>query len=153
MLLRSVVAPAYSRPRMARVPVSSDLSTWIAERIKAFPGDQEAQKWLTDRVSEVDALPLVLDMGGSYAIRANGDLVQFDWDGPAGAVPLEEARLINAALYQGSLKYPPLACLLPSRPVGARDCSHCGGTGKLPLTTQPGLENVICYCGGVGWLP
>jgi hypothetical protein len=56
-------------------------------------------------------------------------------------------------LHQGSLKHPQLACLVPSRPVGARDCSHCSGTGRLALATTPGLENVICYCGGVGWLP
>jgi hypothetical protein len=101
----------------------------------------------------MDALPLMLDMGGSYAIRANGDLVQFDWDGRGGAEPLEDPRLINIALHQGSLKYPLLAGLVPSRPAGARDCPHCDGTGRLPLTTTPGLENVMCYCGGVGWLP
>jgi hypothetical protein len=138
---------------MARVALSSDLSTWIAERIEAFPGDHEAQRWLAERVHEMDALPLFLDMGGSCAIRANGDLVQFDWDGPGGAEPLDDPRLINIALQQGSLKYPQLACLVPPRPVGARDCSHCNGTGRLPLTTTPGLENVICSCGGVGWLP
>ena len=50
----------------------------------------------------MDALPLMLDMGGAYAIRANGDLVQFDWDGPGGAEPLEDpgsstSRCIRAA--------------------------------------------------------
>jgi hypothetical protein len=138
---------------MARVLVSADLSTWITERIEEFPGNHEAHEWLADRVHEMDALPLVLDMGGSYAIRASGDLIQFGWDGPEGAESLEDPRLINAALYQGSLKYPKLASLVPSRPVGARDCSHCDGTGRPPLSTQPGLENLICYCGGVGWLP
>jgi hypothetical protein len=138
---------------MARVALSSDLSRWIAETIEAFPGEHEGQRWLAQRVHDMDALPLMLDMGGSYAIRANGDLVQFDWDGPGGAERLEDPRLINIALHQGSLKHPQLACLVPSRPVGARDCSHCDGTGRLPLTTTPGLENVICHCGGVGWLP
>jgi hypothetical protein len=94
---------------MARVLVSADLSTWITERIEEFPGNHEAHKWLADRVHEMDALPLVLDMGGSYAIRASGDLIQFGWDGPEGAESLEDPRLINAALYQGSLKYPKLA--------------------------------------------
>jgi hypothetical protein len=71
---------------MARVLVSADLSTWITERIEEFPGNHEAHKWLADRVHEMDALPLVLDMGGSYAIRASGDLVQFGWDGPEDGV-------------------------------------------------------------------
>jgi hypothetical protein len=101
----------------------------------------------------MDALPLMLDMGGSYAIRANGDLVQFAWDGPGGAEPIDDPRLINVALRQGSLKHPQLLCLLPSRPVGARDCSHCDGTGRSALSKTPGFENLVCYCGGVGWLP
>jgi hypothetical protein len=138
---------------MARVPLSSDLSAWINEAIKAFQHGNESKEWLAKRVKEVDALPLVLDMGGSYAIRANGDLVEFAWDEAGDAVQLDDHRLINAALFQGSLKYPQLACLIPARPVGVRDCSHCGGTGKLSVAMQRGLENLICYCGGVGWLP
>jgi hypothetical protein len=138
---------------MARVPLSSDLSTRITERIEAFQHRNESEDWLAKRLKEVDALPLVLDMGGSYAIRASGDLVEFAWDGPGDAMPLGDPRLINAALYQGSLKHPQLACLVPSRPVSARDCVPCDGTGRPSVATQPGLENVICYCGGVGWLP
>ena len=138
---------------MARVALSSELSRWITEKLEAFPGNHEAQRWLAARVHKVGALPLMLDMSGAFAIRPNGDLVQFDWDGPAGAVPLEDPRLINIALHQGRIKHPHLASLVPSRPVSARDCSHCGGTGRLPFTTTPGFENVICYCGGLGWLP
>jgi hypothetical protein len=99
------------------------------------------------------ALPLMLDMGGSYAIRASGDLVQFEWDGRGAAEPLDDARLINVALYQGGLRHPRLACLVHSRPVDARDCPHCNGAGKLALAAEPGLESVACYCGGLGWLP
>ncbi len=98
----------------------------------------------------MDALPLMLDMGGAFAIRANGDLVQFDWDGRQAAEPLDDARLINVALYQGSLKHPQLACLLPSCPVDTRDCAHCHGTGRPPFSTERELGNVICYCGGLG---
>jgi hypothetical protein len=133
--------------------MSSELSTWTTERIEAFPGDHEAQKWLAGQVQEMDALPLTLDMGGAYAIRANGDLIQLSWDGPGGAEPLDDPRLINAALYQGSLKHPQLACLVPSRPLDARDCPDCDGKGRLSISAKPGLENVICSCGGMGWLP
>jgi hypothetical protein len=83
---------------MARVSVSPDVSAWIARKSEAFPGDRDAQKGLADRVREVEALPLVLDMGGAYAIQADGELVGFDWDGPGGVEPLDEPRLINAVL-------------------------------------------------------
>jgi hypothetical protein len=137
----------------ARVRVPSDVSIWIAEKIRTFPGDRSAHQWAAERVQEMDALPLVLGMGGTYAIRASGDLVQFDWDGPGGAEPIDDPRLINVALYQGSLKYPQLLALVPSRPIGARDCSHCEGRGRPAIFTKAGFENLICYCGGVGWLP
>ena len=66
--------------------------TWftqvLAPKLRAFPGDNGAQHWLAKRVQEVHALPLVVDVGASYAIRASGDLVQFDWDGAREATTL-----------------------------------------------------------------
>ena len=138
---------------MARVAVSPELSSWIAGRIAAFPGEHEAHRWLADRVRDMGALPLVLDMGGSYAIRASGELVEFDWDGPSGSKSLDDPRVVNLALFQGSLKFPELVVLVPTRPATATPCEHCGGGGQLALTKEPGLENIVCYCGGLGWLP
>lgn len=92
-------------------------------------------------------------MGGSYAIRASGELVEFAWDGPGGSKPLHDPRVVNLALFQGSLKVPELAVLVPTRPATATTCKHCNGEEKLALAKQPGLETVVCYCGGLGWLP
>jgi hypothetical protein len=68
-------------------------------------------------------------------------------------VPLDDPRIVNLALYQGSLKFPELTVLVPTRPAAAMTCVHCGGEGKLALTKEPGLERIVCHCGGLGWLP
>ena len=61
----------------------------------------------------------------------------------------------NLVLFQGAKKYPELSELVPSRPPDAEDCSHCNGTGIEPMNEKPGLdeERIVCYCGGLGWLP
>jgi len=138
---------------MARVALTPELSSWIADRVAAFPMKSDAQPWLADVVREFLALPLWLAVGGCYAIRADGELVEFGWDGPSGFVALDDPRLVNLALHQGSLKFPQLAPLVPTRPEAATTCGHCSGEGKLAVTTDPGLEQIVCYCGGLGWLP
>ena len=99
--------------------------------------------------AEIQALPLVLDMGGCYAICSNGQVVSFSWDAPSDVRVEEDPRIRNMAIFQGCRKYPTLKSLVPSRPAEALECSQCHGTGKLPLP----MQNVICYCGGLGWLP
>jgi hypothetical protein len=138
---------------VARVRLSPDTAHWIETLIRAFPDDRSAPEWLADRVRRMAALPLMLDMGGCYAIRADGELLEFDWDDPDPCRPVDDPRLINVALHQGSLRYRQLRSLEPSRPTDASDCPHCRGTGTLALNSQPGLEDLVCYCGGVGWLP
>jgi hypothetical protein len=64
------------------IPLSSELSARIAAHIEPLQGDDTTPPWLAARAREMNALPLVADMGGSFAIRATGELVQFDWDGP-----------------------------------------------------------------------
>ncbi len=70
-----------------------------------------------------------------------------------------DSRICNIVLFQGSKKYPELAGLVPARPVGAIDCSHCHGTGVEPFTAKVSAEHglnpdvFVCYCGGLGWLP
>lgn len=65
---------------------------------------------------------------------------------PVTPCVVDHPRLINLALYQGARLYPWLLGLLPERPADAQICSQCDGTGHLPL-------NLICYCGGAGWVP
>lgn len=111
-------------------------------------------------------LPLVTDMGGVIAINARGDVVTFPFDtnaeGDVVAYPLNkwatpraelDPRIRNTALFQGSKKYPELIALVPSKPDGSHVCPDCGGTGIEPNAAKLKLDNIICYCGGLGWLP
>jgi hypothetical protein len=42
-----------------------------------------------------------------------------------------------------------VAEVILTRPIDAASCPQCQGKGEF---TGP-VENVICYCGGLGWLP
>lgn len=101
------------------------------------------------------ALPLVLDWTACMAIRPEGEVLWIDYDEPHQVRAVEDDRERNVGLFQGSLRYPDLRFLAPSRPANAIDCPHCGGTGSI--TFPSGQEHlagtILCYCGGLGWLP
>jgi hypothetical protein len=99
------------------------------------------------------ALPVVSDMGGCFLLRPNGSIISIAWDKPADWRPEDDPRVRNLVLFAASQKYPELRELAPQRPSGAPDCPFCGGTGKHPMSAKRGLENVGCYCGGLGWIP
>jgi hypothetical protein len=94
-------------------------------------------------------LPLLMDMGGCYAIRPCGEIISFGWDTPDDIRLEADPRIRNIALYQGSKRYPELREFIPSRPEDAIDCPTCKGKGEFP---RP-YDRLVCYCGGVGWLP
>jgi hypothetical protein len=82
-------------------------------------------------------------------LRPSGEVV--DWDPPSAP----ETRASYASLLQAiggaSELYPSLARFIPARPIGALDCHHCQGSGKVMSTTN---EPMRCpMCGGLRWLP
>ena len=105
--------------------------------------------------AELNALPMFLDFGGCYAIRVDGEIVSFMWDEPYSLKPENDPRIRNLVLFQGARKYPELDELVPKRPPEAEDCSHCSGTGIEPMNGGLGFDEdmIVCYCGGLGWLP
>jgi hypothetical protein len=98
-------------------------------------------------------LPLFNDFMGCWALDMSGRLVFFPWEAP------EELELVsdhpvdatgaNAALALGSKRFSTLATIRPVRPSDAVPCTSCDGTGRL--AGMP--DNVVCACGGLGWLP
>jgi hypothetical protein len=98
-------------------------------------------------------LPLFNDFVGCWALDMSGRLVFFPWEAP------EELDLVsdnpvdaigtNVALAVGSARFPALAMIRPVRSADAVPCTSCDGTGRL--VGAP--DNVICACGGLGWLP
>ena len=120
--------------------------------IRDFVSDTSADgRVLRSFVVRVRALPLFLDMGGFYAIRPNGEIVSQSWDDDDVRVE-DDPRIRNVVLFQGSKKYAELAPLIPERPPAALECHFCAGSG-LALGIESGIESLVCYCGGLGWLP
>jgi hypothetical protein len=93
-----------------------------------------------------------MDMGGCVALRPDGNVVSFLWDEPHGLKVQNDVLWRNRALYQGSRKYPELTVLVPARPPEAEDCPQCGGSGTPRLALEAGIENLVCSCGGLGWV-
>jgi hypothetical protein len=110
--------------------------------------------------AELNLLPVMLDWGGCFAVRSDGQIFSFLWDSPHELRPEDDPRIINMFFYQASQKYPELAELRPQKPDNAQLCPHCKGTGDplfgmdltgTDLANQ--ANNFVCYCGNLGWLP
>lgn len=145
--------------------ISSGLSRRIAELIQdyvtaAAPDTTNLRQF----VAEKKVLPLLVDWGGLLTINPNGDIISFPFStgadgdvvstlGDTGQPMVEtDPRIRNIALFQGSKKYPELKELIV-RSADARACPSCGGTGIEPNAASHSLSNVVCYCGGLGWIP
>lgn len=102
---------------------------------------------------ERGVLPLLFDMSGCFAIRANGEIVSFLYDDQHELRIETDPRIQNVALFQGSKRHPELAAMIPPKPSSALECHVCGGTGIVPISVELGVDNLVCYCGGLGWVP
>lgn len=146
--------------------MSNDLSARITKMIEDFASetDQDPLNLRQFAIRE-RVLPLLVDMGGVFAINTSGDIISFpfgtDDNGGIVAFPLDkdehprlesDLRIRNIALYQGSKKYPQLKYLIV-KPDNARVCPSCGGTGINSYAEKLNTNAVICYCGGLGWIP
>ncbi|MGH7437917.1 MAG: hypothetical protein ACRENE_19735 [Polyangiaceae bacterium] len=128
-----------------------DLADRIRQRLAEYLTDSAPDPLdIRSVVAKFGALPLTSDMGGCLAIRPDGKIVSFQWDEPHDAKVEQDARWRNVALYQGSLKCPELAPLVPPRPTDARPCEHCAGVAAI---RAQGIKGIVCYCGGLRWLP
>jgi hypothetical protein len=126
----------------------------IKARIEGIISDfSSAATSLRNIASELNALPVYLDGGGGLALKPNGGIVEFSWEHPKDAQPIDDLRVVNIALFQGSKKYPELKSLIPLRPPNATVCPYCQGTGYPTSASGSNVENIVCYCGGVGWIP
>jgi hypothetical protein len=98
------------------------------------------------------ALPVVFDMGGCYAVRVTGEVVSFGWDARDDVALEKNLRIRNGMLYQAAKRFPELRVLVPARPSNGAVCDSCDGSGR-PNRIPATIENIVCYCGGLGWLP
>jgi hypothetical protein len=112
--------------------ITPHFSTTIKAILKSYITNPEPQVVTLDPpldlqklANDLNLLPMMIDMGGCYGIRPNGDIFSFAWDEPHNLQLENNSRIRNIVLFQGSKKYPELAGLVPVRPVGSVDCSHC----------------------------
>jgi hypothetical protein len=103
--------------------------------------------------AELQLLPAMLDMGGCLSLRPSGEVASLLWGEPHRLRAEPDERIRNLAYYQASLKYPALTRLVPCRPPDAVVYPHCGGSGRCDWLPDRLADGVVCYCGGLGWLP
>ena len=103
--------------------------------------------------AELNLLPVLRDMGGCYGLRPNGEIFSFVWDEPYQLRIERDVRIQNLVLFQGAKSFPDLAEMVPARPPDARECEFCKGTGRADGLSAELAESVLCYCGGLGWVP
>lgn len=145
---------------------SNDLSRLIRKLIRDYTTEPGVNPTDLRRLAAAkNVLPLFIDMGGVFAINSSGDIISFPFSlnesGDVVAFPFSEVdqprvesdlRIRNIALFQGSKKYPELRELI-AKPDDARVCSTCGGSGIEPHAAKLNTDNIVCYCGGLGWIP
>jgi len=131
-----------------------ELSNWIQDAIRryAHPTSDEPE-YLKHYATLYNLLPIYPDWTHCYGLRADGTVFLFSTEDEEKTIHVEtDERLRNFALFMGSKKYPELKSLAPVRSADAIDCPFCKGLGKIEV---PGIgpDNIVCYCGGLGWLP
>lgn len=137
---------------MRVLSISNELSARIAELIESYSTGDSATPELRKLVDEERVLPICSDMGGVFTVDVNGEVRSFLWDDTLHGKVEFDPRIRNSALFQGSKKYPELASLI-EKPEDARVCPHCGGTGIDAYAQKLNTDAIICYCGGLGWIP
>lgn len=103
----------------------------------------------------LNALPVSCDAGGASVLTPDGQWRILLWDDPSQLQPIPawwDARILRTNGFEAAQRYPDLEWLLPERPADAVECAECGGDGISPAAKQTGATNVVCKCGGLGWL-
>jgi hypothetical protein len=95
--------------------------------------------------------PVTNSFESVYAVTRDGQVVASNYDDFRERIPIEDLRERNWLLHEAATRYPELAHLEPRRGPRDPDCTDCRGTGRHP--DVPKGSNIVCYCGGLGWLP
>jgi hypothetical protein len=105
-------------------------------------------------------LPLYLDWTAFIGLAPTGELVLAEYEAPFATKNAEvaeagrwKAGIRHLAFAAGFIRYPHLTWLQPVRTSDAVVCTTCSGTGRPSFGGEPAPENVLCECGGMGWLP
>lgn len=130
-------------------PLEVRLDRALAEYVRRAEGPSDAPRL----AREVGVLPAFYDWTAFGGVRLDGEVVWVDYDAPHAVARVEDPVHRNTILHHVARAYPSLGDLDPVRPEGAADCPACGGTGVARVDGVPMPEGVVCFCGGLGWLP
>ena len=139
------------------IPLTPAQRALVETRIAGFVEDSTSiYAHAIEAVVRTHVLPLYFDWSAFMGLRPEGQVVWVPYDDESGDYEIvREERVRNLGLFQGTRLHPDLPFLQPARMPDAMECSHCKGTGRvtLPQPHEHLAEKVICYCGGLGWLP
>lgn len=131
---------------VARAVLERELAAYLV----AGPSEPAAAHEVASRHR---VLPLFNDFMGCWALEMDGQLVFCAWEAPETMAPVSDRAVdgtgAHVALALGSTRFPALAAIRPVRPADAVPCTTCDGAGRLAGVPA----NVVCACGGLGWLP
>jgi hypothetical protein len=94
-------------------------------------------------------LPVTFDLGGFCAVTLDGSVRVCGWEEEDERLS-RDPQFVRAILYRAATKYPELSELMPVRPPEAKDCPHCPGVERA--RRESGVSNLLCSCGGLGWV-
>jgi len=142
-------------------PIHLTRSQWqeVQRRVAEFIANSsapDAHAWARGAIERLSALPLFFDWSAFMALLPDGQIVWVPYDNEPGEIEVvQEERLRNIGLFQATKLHPELQFLVPPKPPNAIDCPDCQGTGTLsfPPGSEHLAERLVCYCGGIGWLP
>ena len=137
---------------MKITPESSNKISELIQKFANHPQDLTHTKNLQETVAKLDALPMAFNFD-CYAIKPSGKIIVFEVDNSNSFEVETNPRIINTVLFQGIKKFSELKELMPVRSADDIDCSACNGTGVNPIAEKLKTENIICWCGGLGWIP
>ena len=134
---------------MPQVPVTPEEAAFLAERIARFEQEVSEQlRWQLPFVRQHQALPLYVAWTETAGFRADGTLVR--WVTEDYGSELTGTLGQSDALSGGET----LSGAAPTGPRSAQDartCDGCEGNGTIRICL-PISGEIICKCGGIGWL-
>ena len=131
---------------------SDDLRKRIESLIHDYCCDSSKEPpYLKGLAERYHVLPIYIDWTVFFGLRPDGEIVLVPTEEQRDPEPEVDERWRRVAIFRSTKKYPELIALIPARPLGAPDCPHCEGHGRIDI---PGVEpdTIVCYCGGFGWL-
>lgn len=105
------------------------------------------------RARELGLWPAAASFETVYVVGVAGDAYYAAHVDLHDLTPVEDPRERNWLLHAASQRHAELRHLAPVRRSGDFDCPDCGGTGRPRWLEGERHANILCTCGGVGWLP